>query len=561
MSIEAIKKKSEAIGHTARFLAKEPSARVMRTDNGTEFLNEASKLLFQKFGVAHQTTAPGCSYSNGSVERAHLDFRRKGQHLLNTLRLHSRLDLLPWLTAAVERQMNVGKRDEPPPTVPLLRLVSFSTPADPKPLDSYAALNANGKRVGLFLGNPHAGAAICLTVCSKGLIVYSAPSISVQPLSPEGAKEFIDALAPFRDGDSMEEEEEANDEEEPDDDTPSPAVSPAAAPAVAPKRRGRPPKQLTEDSKKTPEDPPAPRRKPGRPRKHPLPTPPAADPSPQAKPADPPASNSAAPLSGILPRRLRRIIRRLEVRVSEEQEHKYDPLSLPTLSAALQQHSISPQHIGKSLALRRITSFEHQERQCVVSGPPVKGQVHLTPVINGSPRHEESFTAPLVDLPDNIRAQISFNLADLRARARPKKGGKSGGYVEKGWGYVGEDEAPPEDVRSGLFDAADLKEWTAIQENEVLIEATPPPDAPVIPTRHRHTWKVIGGEGSEVKRKAKTRFIVQACNDPRVVATHTSLPGAEHRRLGKVWAAHLGLSGATQDVCSAFLTVPMTTDV
>jgi len=53
--------------------------KVLRTDNGTKFLNSKCKELFSSLGIVHQTS---CSYTpqqNGVVERKH-------RHILNTAR-------------------------------------------------------------------------------------------------------------------------------------------------------------------------------------------------------------------------------------------------------------------------------------------------------------------------------------------------------------------------------------------------------------------------------------------------------------------------------------------
>lgn len=61
----------------------------------------------------------------------------------------------------------------------------------------------------------------------------------------------------------------------------------------------------------------------------------------------------------------------------------------------------------------------------------------------------------------------------------------------------------------------------------------------------------------ETKSIPKSRFLVCAYNDPRRVETATAVPSGAARRLATVYGLHKGWRGATIDVKTAFLLVPL----
>ena len=66
--------------------------KTVRSDNGTEFLNEECKGIFSDRGIVHQRSIPGVAQQNGRVERKH-------RHLIETarsLRLHASLPKSLW---------------------------------------------------------------------------------------------------------------------------------------------------------------------------------------------------------------------------------------------------------------------------------------------------------------------------------------------------------------------------------------------------------------------------------------------------------------------------------
>lgn len=55
------------------------TVKIIRTDNGSEFINHNCQNLFSSLGIVHQRTAPYSPQHNGRVERKH-------QHLLQVAR-------------------------------------------------------------------------------------------------------------------------------------------------------------------------------------------------------------------------------------------------------------------------------------------------------------------------------------------------------------------------------------------------------------------------------------------------------------------------------------------
>lgn len=128
------------------------------------------------------------------------------------------------------------------------------------------------------------------------------------------------------------------------------------------------------------------------------------------------------------------------------------------------------------------------------------------------------------------------------------------GFFHLRYGYIADDEAPAHMIESGRFDAADLKEWQSILENDVLGPCVNPPEG-VRPcrTRFRRTLKTTATH--EVIEKS--RFLVCETKDDRPVEITTEMPAAWMRRL----VVALGLSrkwqAATIDIKTAFLLVPL----
>lgn len=132
----------------------------------------------------------------------------------------------------------------------------------------------------------------------------------------------------------------------------------------------------------------------------------------------------------------------------------------------------------------------------------------------------------------------------------------SKGHYLQGYGYVAEDEVDPMEVELGHFKDADNKEWSSILENDVLGELMAGPEAcshPPIRTRFRRIRKANG--------TPKTRFIVCATHDKRMVETTTHPPGGYARRLAHIAGLSQGWNAATVDVRTAFLLVPVADEI
>lgn len=189
-----IANKNDAIQHTAWFLAKHPDVCIIRTDNGSEFTNADCKSLFKKYGISHETTAPGHSFSNGCAERAHREFKKLAELQLGILKLPNRLDIIPWLSGAIESAVNARNSDTPPQFV-FGTPVTFKTPADTARFDGPATLSINGFRRGVFLSQEHNGACDVITSHSKGLVRYVTHPSTVFPLPENQRDELIEAIA------------------------------------------------------------------------------------------------------------------------------------------------------------------------------------------------------------------------------------------------------------------------------------------------------------------------------------------------------------------------------
>lgn len=123
-------------------------------------------------------------------------------------------------------------------------------------------------------------------------------------------------------------------------------------------------------------------------------------------------------------------------------------------------------------------------------------------------------------------------------------------------GYIAPDEARPEAVLSGEFREADIKEMNAFVENQVMESAGEEHRPAAIKTRFRRTYKTVQRDGKK-KQIPKSRFLICAYNDPRQVETATAVPSSASRRAATVFGLFRGWRGATIDVKTAFLLVPL----
>lgn len=136
---------------------------VLRTDNGTEFVNKSVTVFLQKLGIMHQTSCAYTPQQNGLVEKKH-------RHLLNcaiALRFHASLPIVFWgdcLLAAmylINRTLSIVLQGKSPfevlfdttPTYDHLRVIGCLCYATVvlQPSDKFVARVVKG----VFLGYPY----------------------------------------------------------------------------------------------------------------------------------------------------------------------------------------------------------------------------------------------------------------------------------------------------------------------------------------------------------------------------------------------------------------------
>lgn len=100
ISAMAIKAKSDAWEHTGEFLKTRPWIKVLRTDNAPELTGAKMKAVLAKHGVTPETTAPGSSFSNGGVERAHRTIKETIQTLMRDVGVWNWPELWSWFVGA-----------------------------------------------------------------------------------------------------------------------------------------------------------------------------------------------------------------------------------------------------------------------------------------------------------------------------------------------------------------------------------------------------------------------------------------------------------------------------
>lgn len=136
-----------------------------------------------------------------------------------------------------------------------------------------------------------------------------------------------------------------------------------------------------------------------------------------------------------------------------------------------------------------------------------------------------------------------------------RAGGK--GHFHVKYGYVADDEADPKDVDAGVFEAADLKEFSSLVENNVLGPEVMPNNLPAgaraCRTRFRRTYKT----SALLEVVPKSRFLVCETKDDRDVPISTEMPAAWIRRLVVVIGLSRGWKAATIDIKTAFLLVTL----
>lgn len=193
--------------------------------------------------------------------------------------------------------------------------------------------------------------------------------------------------------------------------------------------------------------------------------------------------------------------------------------------------------------------FLYEGRRYVLYGTPSKGTVKVLAVEDNHAVGEPQ----TMNIRDTFTQRTTVMLTNQGNVIAVPPARKTTGNYHHGIGYVAADEAPVEDVQNGLFEDADNREFLSILENCTFAEGEIPAGAKPIRCRWRRTWKGLAGGG----RKAKSRLLVCATNDPRDVDTFTEMPSAWVRRLAMAYGLSNKWTGATIDVQTAFLLVPL----
>lgn len=194
--------------------------------------------------------------------------------------------------------------------------------------------------------------------------------------------------------------------------------------------------------------------------------------------------------------------------------------------------------------------FDLPDGPYVVTTAPHKGAAVAHAVHNGKVDEQSKVVAVTTTITSRREAVLC---SDGRVFHTTTHKRRPPGTFHPEVGYLAHDEADAEEIRSGLFAAADEKEWTSIHDNGVMVEQELPKGSHAIRCRWRRTWKELPGGG----RKAKSRFLVCATNDPRDVETSTHMPSPAVRRSLIVYGLSRGWTAATIDIQTAFLLVPL----
>jgi transposase InsO family protein len=113
----------------------------------------------------------------------------------------------------------------------------------------------------------------------------------------------------------------------------------------------------------------------------------------------------------------------------------------------------------------------------------------------------------------------------------------------------------PADIAAGTHDEAMLKELRRFHELGVLdMETAPPPGVKTLDMRFVHTWKLKDG-----RRVAKARLVGRGFRDPRdllLIETYSGTADADLVRVAMLYAISQGWDAAKTDVQTAFLQAP-----
>lgn len=141
--------------------------------------------------------------------------------------------------------------------------------------------------------------------------------------------------------------------------------------------------------------------------------------------------------------------------------------------------SISSERRGSFFTL---STLDTDGQEYIAVSPVHRNQVALKPLINGIV--DTSSSPRLANFDYLARHGVPSILHPSGTVLKSAKRTGSRGFFHLRYGYIAEDEAPPEMIETGRFDTADLKEWSSILENNVLGPPTHPPEG-VRPCRTR----------------------------------------------------------------------------
>jgi hypothetical protein len=556
-SSRACKTKDESAIHLASFLDKNPHINKVRMDGAGEYWNSKNLPLITSRGVLPQSIAPGGSESVGQVERLHQTVKNKISTFLSDLRLTGRHDFWPLLCEAAADAINLTAKangSAPPavlraqkrgetkqsavPKFLFGQVMQFKTPRDNPDQNT----TVNGFRYGLYLSSEHSGVTSILGFEKEQIVYWRIHTTLVSEGDPKLKEWVLDRFAWYAqgkdnrkgiaqitlhdiddqkermshiltypyEGEDDEQFESGASEVETDDDASATGTSSedsdndGMADAHTPVKRSKAKQRYAKNSKQTQARSPKTVR------------------DPKSKT---PLHSTKSVISPKKPSKTTKTRSRV-IR---------PPVTLPNMT---------------------LYTFLTEDSKVVLT-TPTKGKVMVANVQNNFVDPTTTTTMDYVQsLHGSTPAVLLSNGKVIQQRAIIRRIQRKGTFDLK-FGYFAEDEAPIEAVKNGEFNAADLKEWQSIIDNNVLGPVTIDTlGQKPCKTRFRRIVKTTARN----EKVNKSRFLVCETHDPREVETATEMPGAWTRKMLTVLGLSRGWKPATIDIKTAFLLVKLPDD-